>query len=142
MADNNESKTKEQLIEEINALREQLAAHDADTGKDASGDSHEPTFAKPMTRREALTTWIAPVVLSVPVVAAMSSETARAAPQEPQLPTQYPAPTLPEAESVPGLGAAGAVVLGGALAAAGAKMLKDKKDASGDDGSEDTGGNA
>jgi hypothetical protein len=151
MAGDSESKTKEELIEEINALREQLAAREAFTGSGTAEQSHQPTFTKPMTRREALTQWVAPVVLSVPVVAALRSETAHAggappptqAPMPtpmpptpmPPMPTMAPAPTLAP-KSVPALGAAGAVALGGALAAAGAKVLKDQQQASGEESSE------
>jgi len=156
MTDSDDTKTKKELLAEIEALKQQLAAKNAGAGEDTSGESREPSFSRPITRREALKNWIAPVVLSVPITAALSTEKVHAqaapapepAPAPPtsaptlEPPTQAPptsAPTLEpptrapqpaEARAVPGLGAAGAVALGGALAAAGAKMLKDKKKAS------------
>ena len=139
MAGDSDSKTKEQLIEEINALKEQLAAHDTEGSADTSSSSHQPTLAKPMTRREALSNWIAPVVLSVPVMGAIKPETANAQPVPPTPPAPTPMPPAPTvAVSVDTIGTAGAVALGGALAAAGAaKLVKDKKKTSDNDGSKD-----
>jgi hypothetical protein len=137
MAGDRESKTNAELIEEINALKELLAARSAVTGSGAAEEFNQPTFSKPMTRREALTHWVAPVVLSVPVAAALRSEAARAGgppppspvpspvPSPAPPPTVAPAPTMAP-RSIPALGAAGAVALGGALAAAGAKAIKDR----------------
>jgi len=168
MSDSKETKTKAQLLAEIEALRKQLAAGDG--GKSASGESSAPSFSRPITRREALANWIAPVILSVPVVAAMRSGTAQAAAVAPtqgpvpstsfpsSFPSPSPAPTVaptaaptvsptaaptkapiaaPEPQAVPGLGIAGIAVLGGALAVAGAKLLKDRADASDADAPED-----
>lgn len=72
-----ESKTHEQLLAEIAALKKQLAAeqqsqsavtgtgaHEAEEPKTASA----PVFATPVTRRAAITSWVAPVILSVPAV--------------------------------------------------------------------------
>ncbi len=138
MTDSNDTKTKEQLLAEIEALQDQLAAKSAGADENASARSAEPTFSRPMTRREALTNWIAPVVLSVPIVAAMRSETAHAQAPGPQPtlgpePTERPPQPPQQARSVPGLGTAGAVALGGALAAAGAKALKNRKNTSDDE---------
>jgi len=161
MSDSNETKTKAQLLAEIEALRKQLAA--GDDAKHASGESSAPSFSRPITRREALANWIAPVILSVPVVAAMRSGTAQAqgAPvptvgpvPSTSAPTVFPtslgAPTMqptaaptvsptatPKPQPVPGLGIAGIAVLGGALAVAGAKLLKVRADASDADAPED-----
>jgi hypothetical protein len=162
MSDGSKTKTKAQLLAEIKALRKQLAA--GDNGKPATEESSAPSFSRPITRREALTNWIAPVILSVPVVAAMRSAPAQAqGVPSTSFPTQFPSPSpaptvhptaaptvsptpapttaptaaptvsptgTPEPEAVPGLGIAGIAVLGGALAVAGAKLLKDRADAS------------
>ena len=162
MTDGNDAKTKAQLLAEIEALRKQLAARDKDGAGQPVEASTEPSLSRPMTRREAIGRWIAPVILSVPVTAAMRPGTAQAqvpptgeptqapspptqapspptqAPSPPtQVPTQVPtqAPTR-AAQEIPGIGLAGAAALGGALAAMGAKLLKDRTDAPGDDESD------
>ena len=177
MSHGSDKKSREQLLAEIEALRQQLAAREAQGDKHSPGDSSSPSLSRPITRREALTQWVAPVILSVPIVAALHSETARGqvpptapptpSPPSPSPPTGAPtlaptlaptpsppspspptgAPTLAPAPTrgsvaVPGLGLAGIAVLGGALAAAGAKLLKDrdatseKPDPEGDGGAE------
>lgn len=174
MSHGSDKKSREQLLAEIEALRQQLAASEAQGDKRSPGASSEPSLSRPITRREALTAWVAPVILSVPIVAALHSETARGqvpptAPPTPSPPTGAPtlAPTLAPTPSpptpspptgaptltptlaptmasvaVPGIGLAGIAVLGGALAAAGAKLLKDrdatseKPDPEGDGGTE------
>jgi hypothetical protein len=179
MSHGSDKKSREQLLAEIEALRQQLAASEAQGDKHSPGDSSSPSLSRPITRREALTAWVAPVILSVPIVAALHSETARGqvpptapptpSPPSPSPPTGAPtlAPTLAPTPSpptpspptgaptlaptlaptmasvaVPGIGLAGIAVLGGALAAAGAKLLKDrdatseKPDPEGDGGTE------
>lgn len=185
MSHGSDKKSREQLLAEIEALRQQLAAREAQGDKHSPGDSSSPSLSRPITRREALTAWVAPVILSVPIVAALHSETARGqpAPPSPSPPTAPPTPSPPSPSpptgaptlaptlaptpspptpspptgaptlaptlaptmasvAVPGIGLAGIAVLGGALAAAGAKLLKDrdatseKPDPEGDGGTE------
>lgn len=76
-----DTKTKDQLLAEIAALKEQLARRDAVTSPPDSKAVAEasvtkasaaPVFAAPMTRRESIVSWVAPVILSLPVLAAGS----------------------------------------------------------------------
>lgn len=80
-----------------------------------------------MTRREALVGWIAPVVLSMTVVTAVVKPvTAYAATRAPTRVPTMASTTAPTAVPIPALGAVGLAALGGALAAAGAKLIKDR----------------
>lgn len=142
MTDSNDTRTTEQLLAEIEALREQLTAQSAAAKPPASRAPSEPIFSVPMTRREALAGWIAPVVLSMTVAGlAMKPIPAHAAVTS--LPTaggKKGVPTrLPTAVPIPALGVVGLAALGGALAAAGAKLLKDRT-GSDSDGSNNGGG--
>ncbi len=102
MSHGSDKKSREQLLAEIEALRQQLAAREAQGDKHSPGASSSPSLSRPITRREALTQWVAPVILSVPIVAALHSETARGqvpptAPPTPSPPSPSPptgAPTL------------------------------------------------
>jgi len=88
LSDGNDTKTKEQLLEEIAALKEQLARREALAGEpvaaaspavDARAPEDElaapsaPVFAAPMTRRQSIVSWVAPVILSLPVVQAVGA---------------------------------------------------------------------
>lgn len=144
MTDSTDTRSKEQLLAEIEALKEQLATRGADANKPVAGASSEPIFSvpsAPMTRRAALTSWVAPVILSASVAGiAMKPGTAHAAVTRvpTRLPTRAPtrAPTVaPTAVPIPGPGVVGLAALGAAMAVAGAKLLKDRMDASDADGS-------
>ena len=74
MAD--ETKTTEQLIAEIEALKKQLRQPASGAGTPASADDAAPVVPAPRTRRGMLS-WIAPVILSLGTVAKVG--TARAA---------------------------------------------------------------
>lgn len=154
MTDSNDTRTKEQLLAEIEALRDQLAARGSDVDKGVSRGSSEPIFSAPITRRElfgrALATWVSPVVLSVPVVVAAITTpgTAHAATSAPTPKAKKGVPTMvavaPTAVTIPGLGVIGLAALGSALAASGAKLLKDHMGASDADESkhsDESGGN-
>lgn len=79
MADGNDTKTKEQLLAEIAALKSELAARASEPARGEPGASVHPVASVPMTRREAIVNWIAPVILSVPVLgAALKPGTAEA----------------------------------------------------------------
>ncbi|HEY4184866.1 MAG TPA: hypothetical protein VGP07_07330 [Polyangia bacterium] len=62
MSDQNGNKTREQLLGEIEALKQELERRDDKPAASA------PIFAAPLTRRESLVSWVAPVILSLPVV--------------------------------------------------------------------------
>lgn len=149
MTDSKDTRTKEQLLAEIEALRDQLAARGSNVGKPVSGGSTEPIFSVPITRRElfgrALVSWVSPVILSVPVgvtalitpgtaqALATRSPTAKPKAAPTSMPTMSVAPT---AVPVPGPGVIGLAALGSALAASGAKLLMDRMGASDADGSQ------
>jgi hypothetical protein len=67
-----ETKTREQLLAEIESLKRELEQRDAGSSKDAEKSASPaqtaPVFATPVTRRESLTAWVAPVILALPVV--------------------------------------------------------------------------
>lgn len=134
MTDSDDTRSKEQLLAEIEALKEQLTAQGTAVNSPTSGKSSEPIFSSPMTRREALVGWIAPVVLSMSVVtAAVKPVTAYAATRVPTraAPTRTPTmagTTAPTAVPIPALGVVGLAALGGALAVTGAKLLKNRTD--------------
>ncbi len=90
-----ESKTKAQLIAEIEELRRQLAERDDAAHADGDPARSQPALARPITRRTTLTSWVAPVILSVPFGAMIRPGTARAGTSFPtmfptQVPTQFP----------------------------------------------------
>ena len=180
-----QKKTKRQLIAELESLRRQLASREGDAGEGHDETASEPSLTRPMTRRTALTNWIAPVILSIPVAGAVrpgkawaqletaapteliTPDPATASPTEDPTtspptqapvasptssPTQAPiaSPTTsptqapvafptaaPTVAAIPIVGPGGLGVLGGALAVAGAKLLKDRKKPSTDDDSGD-----
>ena len=68
MNDGNGTKTKDQLLDEIEALKGELERRGADAGKPAPVGTSAPVFSVPITRRESLVSWVAPVILSLPVV--------------------------------------------------------------------------
>lgn len=82
MSDGSDPKTKEDLLAEIAALKEQLAQRDRAVAKPVAegkavtedkataegAGSAAPVFAAPMTRRQSIVSWVAPVILSLPVV--------------------------------------------------------------------------
>jgi len=88
LSDGNDTKTKEQLLAEIAALKEQLARREALAGEASAAASppleskatedklaapSAPVFAAPMTRRQSIVSWVAPVILSLPVVQAVGA---------------------------------------------------------------------
>jgi hypothetical protein len=154
-------KSRQDLLNELEELRNKLAKRDSNE----QADTGEPTFARPITRRTALTKWVAPAVLSIPLTALVRSD-ARAQdapvpattvsaspptmvqyPTDTQTPGTTPRPTRLEptrfptkvAPQVPGLGLGAAAVLGGGLAAGVAKIASDRakanREAADDDGS-------
>lgn len=84
---NDSRKTKQQLIEELKALRAKAGATDTqiksdkgDIGDDSSGS---------ITRREVLSAWVAPVIMTVPLSGPLLPRSALA--QSPTFaPTPYP----------------------------------------------------
>jgi hypothetical protein len=62
-----ETKTKEELLAEIEALRAELERRGSDDGKRTPA---APIGSVSMTRRESIASWVAPVILSLPVFAA------------------------------------------------------------------------
>ena len=66
--DEDDAKTKQQLRAEIDALKEELRQRGAETAKSAAATPAVPVFSAPITRRESLVSWVAPVILSLPVV--------------------------------------------------------------------------
>jgi len=86
---NDENKTREQLLAELDELRRQLEGRDE--ASDREGPPSQPALARPITRRTALSTWVAPVILSIPLAAASRTRTAWA--QGPVLPTPMVPPT-------------------------------------------------
>ena len=148
---NDSSKSRQDLLDELEELRGKLAKRDGE-----QAETGEPTFARPITRRTALTKWVAPAVLSIPLTALVRSE-ARAGETGPMTPmtlaptlsptstgtatstatftpsapmTPYPT-TRPTSfptgvKQVPGLGLGAAAVLGGGLAAGVAKVASDR----------------
>ena len=85
MSEGDDTKTKEQLLAEIQALREQLDQQDAKAGKSV-----------PATRRETLIRWVSPVILSLPVATALlkSGAAYAAVTRKPtKTPTQTPTAT-------------------------------------------------
>ena len=94
------NKTKSQLLAEIEELRSQLAERQDAVGADADEAPLQPVFAAPMTRRTALSTWVAPVILSIPFGVMARPRTAQALPA-PALPTVPP--TVPPTGGTPAL---------------------------------------
>ena len=145
---NDSSKSRQDLLEELEELRGKLAKRDGE-----QAETGEPTFARPITRRTALTKWVAPAVLSIPLTALVRSG-ARAGETGPMTPlptlsptftstaTSTPPPTSSSppttspttrptsfptgVKQVPGLGLGAAAVLGGGLAAGVAKVASDR----------------
>jgi hypothetical protein len=94
------NKTKSQLLAEIEELRSQLAARQEAVSADANEAPLQPVLAAPMTRRTALSTWVAPVILSIPFGVMARPRTAQALPA-PALPTVPP--TVPPTGGTPAL---------------------------------------
>lgn len=126
MTDSHDTRTKEQLLAEIEALREQLTARGSAANPLVPRKMSEPIFSVPLSRREALVGWIAPVVLSMTVAAvAMKPIPARAQATSAPTAKKKVAPTqTPTAVPIPVLGVVGLAALGGALAVVGSKLLK------------------
>jgi len=146
---NDSGKSRQDLLNELEELRSKLAKRDSSE----EVETGEPTFARPITRRTALTKWVAPAVLSIPLTALVRSDaraqgvvdtatpgtstatfvTSTATYVTPR-PTITPAPTRREptrmptksAPQVPGLGIGAAAVLGGGLAVGVAKIASDR----------------
>jgi hypothetical protein len=90
LSDGNDTKTNAELLAEIAALKAQLAQRDdvvaskvgptskaapADTttAADKTTGAAAPVFAASMTRRQSIVSWVAPVILSLPVVQAIGA---------------------------------------------------------------------
>jgi hypothetical protein len=71
LSSGNDKKTREQLLAEVEALKEELERRGSAGGKAALAGSVSPVFSAPITRRESLLTWVAPVILALPVVQAV-----------------------------------------------------------------------
>jgi hypothetical protein len=100
LTDGNDTRTKEQLLAEIEALKKQLLKQDSGA---LSSESAGPVLSVPITRRQAIGTWIAPVILSVPVLGAVlapsTAEAERCVPAPTAVPTA--APTTPAPTRAP-----------------------------------------
>ena len=133
-------KSRQDLLDELEELRGKLAKR----GTDAQAETGEPTFARPITRRSALAKWIAPAVLSIPLVRSgalagqfpptlapsfttpATTATPGTSPPTSAPPTTQPTSFPTRVKQVPGLGLGGAAVLGGGLAAGVAKIASDR----------------
>ena len=93
-------KTREQLLAEIETLKRELEQRDAGAGKPGSAAVHSsaPVFAVPVTRRESLTAWVAPVILALPVVQGLGMVLK---PGKAYAATLSPTPALPTDDSPP-----------------------------------------
>jgi hypothetical protein len=84
LSDGDGSRTEEELLAEIEALKAELERRSRDTDKRVPEGSAAPVFSVPITRRASLVSWVAPVILSLPVVQGvgmlLGSGTAHAAP--------------------------------------------------------------
>ena len=84
MSDGDGARTEEELLAEIEALKAELERRSRDGGKRVLEGSAAPIFSVPITRRASLVSWVAPVILSLPVVQGvgmlLGSGTAHAAP--------------------------------------------------------------
>lgn len=65
MSTGNDTKTREQLLAELAALKEQL--DERQTAGPSPGAS-TPVFSAPLTRRQSMVSWVAPVILSLPIL--------------------------------------------------------------------------
>jgi hypothetical protein len=63
-----DTKTREELLAEIDALKAKLERQSSEAGKPPSEKLAAPVFSVPVTRRGALASWVAPVILSLPVL--------------------------------------------------------------------------
>lgn len=98
MASGDKDKSKKQLLAEIDELRRQLA--ERDDSEHSESAASQPAFATPMTRRTALSTWVAPVILSIPFGAATRARTAHGQ-VPPTAPPTVMAPTMRPTLSAP-----------------------------------------
>ena len=57
-----QEKSKEELVAELEALRQKLDQHES------GGETGPPVFDKKITRRSTLKAWVGPVILSIPIV--------------------------------------------------------------------------
>ena len=90
MATGDKKKTKQQLIAELEALREQLEAGEA-IAEGGEGEAEaRPSLSFPMTRRTSLKSWIAPVVLSIPLSSGLAASSYTAPPIVKPLATRRP----------------------------------------------------
>ena len=67
---NDSGKSRQDLLNELEELRSKLTKRDSSE----QVETGEPTFARPITRRTALTKWVAPAVLSIPLTALVRSD--------------------------------------------------------------------
>jgi hypothetical protein len=63
-----DTKTREELLAEIDALKAKLERQGSEAGKPPAEKLSAPVFSVPVTRRGALASWVAPVILSLPVL--------------------------------------------------------------------------
>ena len=96
-------KTKQQLIDELNALRAKM---DPAAGKStaeaegaAGGQSKGQTTG--LTRRDVLTAWVAPVILTVALMPRMAAAGVPPPPTPSPVPTQIPATLSPTPAPAP-----------------------------------------
>lgn len=68
MSAGDDTKTREELLAEIDALKAKLERQGSEAGKPLSEKLSAPVFSVPLTRRGALASWVAPVILSLPVL--------------------------------------------------------------------------
>jgi hypothetical protein len=68
LSDGRDGKTKDELLAEIAALEDELGKRGARGAEGKPERSSAPVFSAPVTRRESLVSWVAPVILSLPVL--------------------------------------------------------------------------
>jgi hypothetical protein len=63
-----DTKTREELLAEIDALKAKLERQGSEASKPVAEKVPAPVLSVPVTRRGALASWVAPVILSLPVL--------------------------------------------------------------------------
>lgn len=89
-------KTKKQLIDELNALRAQMDPAGSKSAAEAEGSAGGQNSGQTsgLTRRDVLTAWVAPVILTVPLMPRMAAA-AQPGNRVQGTPTQVPGTVFP-----------------------------------------------
>ncbi len=86
-----ERKSKKELLEELEALRRQVADLESAERPPTETEGGEPIFGGNITRRTAVAAWVAPVILSIPVSQRAAGQTAASGEAlGPVMPTMMP----------------------------------------------------